>query len=478
MPFVKLPVNGDAYQNVDQVGLTELSPALIDGYVTESTAQGEQGISVKRAGLKEFADTDLGEPVRGLYWWDSKKLVVAVTNVNIFTFNINGTKTDITGDALVGTDRVAFSDNGDTLIMADGRGAMLTFEVGGATSAITDQDAPLDITHLGYMDGFTLAAGDGTGAFFASRLDDPRDWVDIAFGIAEGNPDIILAMNVSWREILLIGTQTVEVFYNDGGDPDFPFAPKQSAYTERGIIAKYSLISADNTWFWLDNFRRFVRLDGATPKIVSTPFDKLISNMGKVDDAFSMLMEVDGRNFILITFPTERKTLVYDYMRQTWSEWSFWDSTLALRTRYRGNASVYAVSFGKWLVGDVNNGKIYEVDPDTFDDDGDDIRFERRTGHISHGTLQRKRSNELVFQVKRGTGNDNVTDPQLILKFRNDNGVFSNEHLTSLGKIGENEFIARYHRLGMYRTRQYSIIHTDRSAFTLVSGEEDVEAML
>ncbi len=66
MPFVPLPINGDAYQNVDQIGLSKLSPALIDGYVTESTSEGKQGISVKRPGLKEFADTEVGEQVRGL----------------------------------------------------------------------------------------------------------------------------------------------------------------------------------------------------------------------------------------------------------------------------------------------------------------------------------------------------------------------------------------------------------------------------
>ena len=477
MAFVKLAVNGDAYQNVDQIGLTEMSPAVFDGYVTESTAEGEQGVTVKRPGLKEFTDTGDGVAVRGLYWWEVKKLLIAVTDVKVYSIDADGTATDITGAAPRGVGKVAFTDNGDTLVIADGSVNMLTFEIGGTTTAITDPDVPTDITSLGYLDGYILAAGNDSNEFYASVLDFPSDWVALGVGVAGGNPDNILAMNVAWREILLVGSKTVEVWYNDGGDPDFPFARKTSAYTERGMSARGTLVAADNTWFWLDNFRRFVRLDGATPKIVSTPFDKLVANMGTVADAFSMLMEVDGRNFILITFPTEKKTLVYDYMRRTWAEWSYWDTGLALRNRYRGNCSAYAPPWGKWFVGDMSNGKIYEVDPDTYDDDGDDIRFERRTGHSNHGTLQMKRSNELIIQVKRGTGNDNVTEPQLMVKWRNENGLWSNEHWLSLGKIGENEFIARLHRLGMYRSRQYSIVHTDRSAFTLVAGEEDVEVM-
>lgn len=475
MAIQKLPITGDAYKNIEQIGLTRTSPRLFDGYVTEPPENEDRSITVKRPGLTEFSDLGTGKPVDGLYWWTRAGVIIATSGNSVFSVDEAGTETDITGDALSGLGRPAFTDNGDTLIIADTGLRLLSYVVGGSTMFIPGVNVPADITHLGYLDGYILATGDESDNFYWSDLDEPLVWSAISFGAAEGSPDFIRAMNIAWREIVLIGDKTVEVWYNDGSGP---FARREGSYTERGIGARHTLIAADNTWFWLDNFRRVVRLDGPTPKIVSTPFDKVLANMTRIDDAFSTLLEVDGRNFILFTFPTAKQTFVYDYARRRWAEWSYWEPTLSERTRYRGNSGAYAEPWGKWLVGDMANGKVYHVDPAAYDDDGDLIRFERRTGHISHDMLKRKRSNELTIQVKRGTGNSTVTDPQLMLKWRNENGSWSNEHWTSLGKVGDNEFIARFHRLGIYRSRQYSIVHTDPSPLALVSAEEDVEALM
>jgi len=475
MAIEKLPINGDAYKNVDQVGLTRMSPRLFDGYVTERPENQDRSFTVKRPGLTEFVDLGTGKPVDGLYWWSRQGVIIATSGNSVFSIDQAGDETDITGDALSGLGRPAFTDNGTTLIIADKGLRLLSYVPGGTTTFIPGVNVPADITHLGYLDGYILAAGDDSNNFYWSDLDDPLVWTAISFGAAEANPDFIRAMSVAWREILLIGDKSVEVYYNDGVGP---FGRREGSYTERGIGARHSLIAADNTWFWLDNFRRIVRLDGPTPKIVSSPFDKVLANMTRIDDAFSTLLEVDGRNFILFTFPTAKQTFVYDYARRRWAEWSYWNPTLAERTRYRGNSGAYAEPWGKWLVGDMANGKVHHVDPAVYGDDGDDIRFERRTGHITHGVLKRKRSNEISVQVKRGSGNDDVTDPQLMLRWRNQNGLWGNEHWKSMGKIGDNESVVHFKRLGIYRSRQYSFVHTDQTPFTIVDAEEDVEALI
>ena len=113
----------------------------------------------------------------------------------------------------------------------------------------------------------------------------------------------------------------------------------------------------------------------------------------------------------------------------------------------------------------------------TYSDDGDPIRTLRRTGFISHGTSALKTSHELVFRLKRGQGNADVSNPVMTLRWRNHNGAWSNERQLSLGAVGDHYLEARTHRLGEYRYRQYEIVHTDPCDFILVDAQEDVEVL-
>ena len=110
-----------------------------------------------------------------------------------------------------------------------------------------------------------------------------------------------------------------------------------------------------------------------------------------------------------------------------------------------------------------------------YSDAGNPIRTLRRTGFISHGTSALKTSNEIVFRLKRGQGNSDVSDPVMTLRWRNHNGKWSHERQLSLGAVGDHYLEARTHRLGEYRYRQYEICHADATDFVLVDAQEDVE---
>ncbi|GAG38816.1 unnamed protein product, partial [marine sediment metagenome] len=238
-----------------------------------------------------------------------------------------------------------------------------------------------------------------------------------------------------------------------------PFTRLGGGVIQRGVGAPNSFIRAGNNILFLDTENRLVVLNNKTPVVVSKPFNKYIAGFESIKDAVADDITIGGRTFYVLSFKKEDKTLVYDYENKGWTEWGEWDASLGDHRRFKGNSYTYASAWRKHLVGDKSNGKIYELDSEIYQDDGEPIRFFRRSQHINHGTDQRKRSREILIKVKTVVS-DGV--PDLIVRWRDNGGTtWSNDHIINLNKVGAGEFIARMHQLGMYRTRQYEISFTE-----------------
>jgi hypothetical protein len=186
-------------------------------------------------------------------------------------------------------------------------------------------------------------------------------------------------------------------------------------------------------------------------------------------------MEVSGFPLYVTSFPIGKTTLVYNYQKEGWAQWGYWNTDIAQYEAFRGRAYCYAKAWNLHLVGDRANGKIYKMSKDYFTDDGDPIRTQRRTGFISHGMYQEKHSSEIVFRFLRGQGNSDVADPVVTLRWRNHNGAWSNERQLRLGQVGDHYLEARTHKLGAYKFRQYEITHSDACDFVLVDAQEKIE---
>ena len=165
-------------------------------------------------------------------------------------------------------------------------------------------------------------------------------------------------------------------------------------------------------------------------------------------------------------------------MTKVWHKWGYWDSARASYSRYRGQTYCYARSWNAHLVGDYSNGIIYKASRSYYTDNGNPIRTLLRTGHISHGINGTKRSNLFRLLCKRGMANDAVSNPQVMLRHRTDNGArWSHERWKSLGRTGDHINKIDWRRNGIYRTRQYELTHTDPSDFIIMGAQEDVELL-
>lgn len=487
MPTVKVPLFSPVYRNVDGVELTDQTSLLVDGYTDEL------GYSRKRPGLSVF--TQLGEigthPVNGLFWWPQKNCVLAVCNGKTFkiTYTYGSASVSNLTSATLATNAAvscafgwnaafasyAFLANGGNIIYTDGSAL---------TVALTTSGVPTLVSHLAFIDGYLLANNLSTtttalrNQIMYSPVNDTLaagGWSD--YFSAAGNSDYILAVAVLNREIYLIGQSTTEIWENDGVTP---FSRSASGFIESGCAAAHSPVIVGGSIYWLSDKRHFVKWTNGRMQKISSPYDKDISNFSSVSDATGHSVEIDGVQLIIWSFPTENRTLVYSLPINdngitpgSWSEWRHWDSTNLEYNRFLGNCHCWIPDWGLHLVGDKETSTIYSMSPGYFNDNGDEIRFYRKSGHIDYGTTREKISNQLRLRARRGDGISSGT-PKLLVSWLDDNKRQSNEHELSLGDSGEREIVLRMFRTGRYRTRQYEFSATDNIPVVFGDAEEDV----
>ena len=465
MSWKPLPLTGDPYQNCDDVEMDGVSVSVIDAFVNEL------GHTVKRPGLDVWATLGTNTKVDGLYWWDKKNVALSVSGGRVFKHtDLTGTATELTGATLNSGTRVTFASGVTNAVMANG-GRMVHTDLATLTQ-MADADAPTAVSHVAELDNYILAnTTGGRQVNFSDNLS-LTNWTATNLFQKAGKPDDLIAVNEGWSELLLSGKESTEVWYDDGVTP---FIRRSNGLIRRGCGAAYTVTQVGNDWMWLDDKRRFVKLDQRSPTHISFPYHKLMNSFNAIDDAVSDNIEVAGFPLYVTSFPSVRKTLAYNYQKDGWAEWGYWNAGNASYEGFRGNCYCYAKAWNKHLIGDRENGKIYAMSRGTYTDNGDPIRTLRRTGFISHGTSGLKTSNEIVFRLKRGQGNASVSDPVMTLRWRNHNGAWSNERQLRLGAVGEHHLEARTHRLGEYRYRQYEIVHSDATDFVLVDAQEDVK---
>jgi len=467
--IVKLPISQSIVKAVDEVGLSTHGAAMIDCYVDEL------GNINRRPGYTELCDLRTSSPVDGLFWWEEKGWAIAVSAGNTYKITAsNGAKSQITHDDtdFVSGTRVTFADFGTDIYAANG-GKIKKIPSSGNVTDIADADAPTAVTHVAVLDRYLLANESGTGNFHWSDVNAPTTW-GANYAEVEAKKDDLAAMIVENLEINLLGYTTLENWYNDGATP---FIRSAQGYVSRGTVAPYSFVwlPAQSTFGWLDQNRQVVILQGRTPVSISLTMTKYIQGFSTVDDCISDYMELTGRPYWVLHFPSEAKTLVYDFTSAMWYEWGFWDMTV--HERWRGNCFCLAPAWNKALIGDRANGKVYEIDSTEYDDDGRTMTLLIRTAHYNHGTeAKRKFCNSVTFRLKRTEVVSLDDTPDLFIYYRDDGDTsWKIGRAVTLQQVGNTEFRGKISRLGSYYSRQWMLTLSDDFPLCLVSMEEDVD---
>lgn len=468
----QVPFIGQPYETVDDVQLDQWASTLVDAIplVVEGKLQ-----IVKRFGLRQHVDLGTSAPIDGAYWFDKKNTALFVSAGRVWKMTDNGgTVTELTGSTeLLKSAPVTFADDGTLVAMANG-GKIVTTDLSTLTT-MADGDAPTRVTHVAQLDGYLHANEVGTGRDRFSAFNNFLSWNALDFFSAESDPDDLVAMKVAFREIIALGRQSVEFWYNDGVTP---FSRIQGSAQPFGTEAPYSLAQVGGSWMWIDHLRRLVTMQGRQVVPVSSPYDRILQDAPSVDDAIGYTVSVAGYPIYVLNLPTARQTLAYNYQTQQWHKWGYWESSRARYNRFRGQSYCYARAWNQHLVGDYDNGIIYLADRLHYTDNGNQIRTLLRTGHISHGTQASKRSHIFRLKAKRGQANADVADPKVMLRRRiNNKSSWTNERWMSLGQVGDHAMHIDWRRNGIYKTCQYELIHSDPSDFVVSEAEEYIEVL-
>lgn len=409
-------------------------------------------------GLTSLGDAPSGTGYRCLYT-ASNGVPYAVVGEYVYSISQYWDFT-LVGQIAAGTTPVSMADNGQNVVIVDGTPTGYTFELlNPATFTTITDPAFYGATRADYIDTYLLFNRPGTRQFYFTLSQSISfDSLDIAAKI--GYPDNIATLIVMHREIWLLGVYTTEIWYNSGAQ-DITFERMPGTFIEHGCCAPYSIAKYDLSTYWLSQ-----NLEGqaivikgnsyAANRISNHAMEAEISNYSTITDAIGFTYQRNGHAFYVLVFPTADKTWVYDEATNQWHEW-LWTDEEGFFHRTRVNCMTNA--YGKNIAGDWENGTLYFVDPNTYNDVGDPIVRVRGFPHIMDDG-KRIMYRNFIADMQVGEIPEHLIDnpPMVSLRWSDTRGASWGSPIEqSLGSTGQFLTSVQFNRLGMARDRVFEL---------------------
>jgi len=408
-PFTTFPVDpvGPSYEHRSTSQSIQDSMNLIPEI--ESTGQ-----SVKTAnpwpGAKSWTtatgvDRGFGELAGVLY---------QVRNTTLYKIDSNMTETVIGN--IEGANRCIFASDGTNLIITTGTKG---YQYNGTTlTEITDSDYESG-NSCAFLNSRIIFDGDG-GRFQVADVGDPDSIQPNNFATAESAPDDTIRVYVFNQSLYLFGTKTVERWYNtNSGNP--PFDRYQNGRMNVGLKAIHAVTESDQYVYWFGDDNMFYRISANQPTVISNKtISRLASKISDTSDCIAYSVVFEGSYYIIFTFPSGNKTLVFSEAVNDW----FYISTGADEDRYIGNSAISI--YDKTLIADKDSGNIYELDAETYDHGGTVAVYRRRlppiTSIVFGSDGQRILMDRFQVNMKTGVGTPTVVDPEIFIQYSLDGG--------------------------------------------------------
>lgn len=321
-----------------------------------------------------------------------------------------------------------------------------------------------------FQDGYVICTGRNSQSLFISELNDALTWDPLDFTLVNANPDKNVGVANVNRETWAFNERSAQVYYNSGAA--FPFSRNPAGVVERGCIASGSIASIQGVVLWLGDDRRVYRSEGYSAVPISTPaIDYTIQQFSGANSAVAFVYAQRGHIHYVLTFPSQA-TFVYDLTTGLWHE----------RQTYGRNdwrARNHSYWFGKHLVGDAVGGSLYELDHDTYTDDGNTIVRIMTTPPI-HAGRNRAFMTRLEVDMEFGVGlegDGQGSSPEAMLRWTDDGGrTYSNELWRTFGKSGQYNHRSVWTRLGSFRERSLELSISDPVKSVIIEAYADISA--
>jgi hypothetical protein len=306
----------------------------------------------------------------------------------------------------------------------------------------------------------------GSGRFFWSQILDPGTLDALDFASAEARPDPLVGLKVSHGELILFGSTSVEWWVPTGNFLS-PFQRLPGAVIDIGCYSGHSIRMFKDTVGWLasDPSGGFAVMvaDGYKPQKVSTDaLESAFTQWANLPHATAMTYTQDAHPFYLLNAPAQQTSVCYDGETGAWHDraWLAEDGSFE---RWRGEVNTFG--FQRHLVGDFEDGRIYDMRLDHYYDDQRAILRVRRMPSVE-SMQQRIRHSLFRLRCDAGVGLDGGAipgmDPQMRLRWSDDDGSsWSSEIWRSAGPIGHTARVVEWRMLGQSRQRCYELKCSD-----------------
>lgn len=406
MAVLRIPLAGftmyrDSGADKDQAFINCFPEIMPVGKVAKDKDQDDDTQEIayvtKRPGLEDSGATTQTAAGRGIISWQGSLYAVVGDTIYKDGSALATTLDDITG-------RVSFdvTQSNNKLIIGDTSNTLLyTVQTDDTVTKVTDSGGDLPTSMLPgivHLDGYTFVMDNDSSIHNSAlnKLDDNDDtaWLgDFLTPEVVGDPGVGLIRHVNY--LAGFGERSIEFFVDEGNATGSPMSRFEGTTSLIGAApgtgnclanVDKKLMFVGQSW---DGGRGVYQIEGFTPRRVSTKaIDEILDAEGSnINNAYAYVCRIMGHQFYILTLPTTAaKTLVFDVEDHVWSEW----------TSYNGSTETYftgvdaTVHNGVVKVLDEDNGKIYNLKPDIYQDDSNTIKVLGRTSKFDGDTDQNK----------------------------------------------------------------------------------------
>ena len=461
----------------------------------------EGSMMVGRAGtelaLDMRSDVAISAPCRGLYQ-STDGSVWAVYNDWLV-------KVDVTGPSLTydkiyqigeGAEDVSMADNGFYMLFCDGATLWsldltddsVTTISGGSSFPFTNP------TKLIYTAGRMICinndptvGGEVGGApqsrnynrFYYSNTNPTgvNEWSAIQFYTAQQDADPIISIEKRQDALFVFGDRSFECWRPTRVGAN-PFAYAGGSGSEIGCQSARSVASITDQIFWLGSSKAgqgqvFMSRGYSAQKISNEGIENELYEMGAdANDCVSWTYQQRGHTFYVMNFLTADKTLVFDLTTGKWFHASTRDAVLNENHRWEAVYAVYSSTSGEVYVANYEDAVLLRLDLNRHIEWNNIPLVRERISPIYWRNLKPMIMDEAVIDFEAGVGTQTGQgfDPQCMLQVSGEggrDGSFGSERWTSLGKIGDYQWVTSFRQLGFSRKPAVRIRVSDPVPFHL-----------
>ena len=444
---------------------TQSSGELINYYLVNNPGDDEfQFIAYPTPGAELFASIS-GAQVRGMYEWRGTGYVV-VDNT-FYSVTSAGTTTS-RGTLLTSSGPVEFASiegaGAGEICLVDGSYGY-SYLIGTTNFArITDADFPNGTDYITAFDERFIVAQVNSSNWQISATADGRTWAAADVASKRSRDDKIVAPIYNNLYIWLFGEESAETWV-DTGAADFPFERQPGLALAFGLIGPHAAVTAGNQIYWVGRNAQGSPLiyttNGFQPVVISTDSINYRMAISTVTDVRTYNLTMEGHEWVIFTFPTADFTFGYDLTTQQWFELQSYNA--ATQAQGRHFATSHMLLGNQHIVGGDNNGNLYKLSFDVYEDAGEVIRRRITSDHLDFD-MRMVRCTDFNVKAEPGVGltSGQGVDPQIWLEVSKDFGnTWSTPLMRTLGALGTYGTRLYWGLLGTSRKFTFRLTATD-----------------